>query len=125
MWKTGLWWAALITGLLGVALVILPLAGAWRFLEPGDRFLALGLGLLSFVCVAVGWKWPLIAGALLIAEVLLLWGWGAVQVIIIGNRTGHFEPIVLLSAVLLYLPLLVSGVLFLLWWKRSTVMATR
>jgi len=120
--KTGLRWGALVFGILGGVWAALPMITVRELFETGDWILTSGIVLLSFVWVSLGWKHPRVAGILLIIQVLLMWIWGGVEFMIMSNKIGNLEPIPIIPIITGHssqLPLLISGVLFLVSSRRS------
>jgi hypothetical protein len=119
--QKGLRWAGLIVGLAWVGWMLFAfLASCKQGFEESHLFNLVLLYILPFlVMVAVAWKWPLIGGILLIA-VGLFW---LVFVLImeIGSSMTLRDLLRMLAGVPLAwsLPMLVSGVLFLLSRKRE------
>ena len=112
-------WSALITGLTGAGTVtfFVWFLGAFaqgRITRLIDWLFVLGTGLFALGSMAIARKWPLIGGVLLIVEGLVpigLFVWAGIQ-------SGHVLGVLLFSLIP-GLPLLTSGVLYILAWREG------
>lgn len=68
-------------------------------------------GLIFLVNMAIAWKWGFIGGALLIVEALLTLG----ILFLISNHCSQMNVVLVLMT--MSLPLLLSGILFIISWK--------
>ncbi len=99
-----LWWSAFVIGLVYASLFTFVAIVGCSFYMVSPAWVGL-LALTLFGSVAVAGKWKLVGGVLLIIECpsLIIW-----------------DTITLLSGFpMLHLPLLASGVLFLLSWREG------
>ena len=108
--------AGLIVGLVGaggLTLFILATTETLFTWYAVPTVLVLGLPFLAMVAVA--WKWPLIGGILLIATGLFWTVWRAVT--IPPTPYPFLLPLLVWGILPVSLPLLASGILFLLSWE--------
>lgn len=109
--------AGLVVGLVGVGGLII---FAFAMAEAPFSWYALPtaavLGIPFLASVVVAWKWPLIGGILLIVEGLYWAVWRAVT--IPPTPYPFLLPLLVWGILPVSLPLLATGILFLLSWER-------